>query len=40
MAAKSDGAAALLGLFTVGVCIVALFDPRFRKLCLNLLCRL
>jgi len=39
MAAKSDGAV-LFGLLTVGVCMVALFDPRFRKLCLNLLCRL
>jgi len=33
-------AAQLLGWFTLGVCALSLFDPRFRKACFGLLCRL
>jgi len=40
MTGKNEGLATLVGLITVGVCVAAIFDPRFRKLCLSLLCKL
>jgi len=40
MTDKNDNLATLVGLITVGVCVAAIFDPRFRKFCLGLLCKL
>jgi hypothetical protein len=40
MTAKNDALATLIGLLTVGVCVAAIFDPRFRKFCVGLLCKL
>jgi hypothetical protein len=40
MTRKNDGLATVMGLITVGVCVAAIFDPRFRKFCLSLLCKL
>jgi len=33
-------AAQLIGLLTLGVCIAAMFDPRLRRACFGLICRL
>jgi hypothetical protein len=40
MTEKNDGLATVIGLITVCVCVAAIFDPRFRKFCLGLLCKL
>jgi len=42
MAARSGGITAgqLLGLLTLGVCVAAIFDPRLRRLCFGLICKL
>lgn len=39
MARQDNGFAKLLALVTIGVCLAALVDPRFRKACISLLCR-
>jgi hypothetical protein len=40
MAAQDQDVAKLLAVVTFTICVAALFDPRFRKLCLSLLCKL
>jgi hypothetical protein len=37
---KEDDFAKLIGFLTIAACIAAMIDPRFRKLCLGLLCKL
>lgn len=38
--AKLSGAGFLFGAVTLFVCALALFDPRFRRACWGLLCKL
>jgi hypothetical protein len=38
--AQENDLTKLIGFLTVAACIAALIDPRFRKLCLGLLCKL
>jgi hypothetical protein len=38
--AHENGVTKLVGFLTIAACIAALVDPRFRKLCLGLLCKL
>ncbi len=38
--AKTNSAGTLLRLVTAAGCIAAIFNPRFRKACWSLLCRL
>lgn len=40
MATRKTQFGSLLGWVTFAVCALAIFDPRFRKACWNLLCRL
>jgi len=40
MVSTANSIAKALGVVAFVTCIVAVFDPRFRKLCLSLLCRL
>ncbi len=40
MAAQSNDLGKVLGWVTFGACVLAFFDPRFRKLCFSLLCKL
>lgn len=40
VAKLNNGAAELFALGIGVICVAAIFDPRFRKWCLNLLCRL
>lgn len=40
MASTANSIAKALGVVTLIICIAAVFDPRFRKLCQGLLCRL
>lgn len=37
---KANGVAGLIAFMTLAVCVAAIFDPRFRKACLSLLCKL
>lgn len=38
--ARGGNGGTIVGLLTLGVCLAALADPRFRKWCWSLLCRL
>ena len=40
MAAEANSFAKFMGLLTLAVCVTALVDPRVRKFCLSLLCKL
>lgn len=40
MAGKNDNLAMLIGLITLSVCVAAIFDPRLRKFCVSLFCKL
>ncbi len=39
MEANGKGFARFFGFVTLGLCALAVFDPRFRRACLGLLCR-
>jgi hypothetical protein len=40
MANRNTDLAKIMVLVTLAVCVAAVVDPRFRKLCFGLLCRL
>jgi hypothetical protein len=39
MAQRNASLVELLTLLTLGTCVLAVFDPRFRKACFGLLCK-
>ncbi len=40
MAGPNNTASQIMGLVTVGVCVLALFDKRFRDVCWSFICKL
>ena len=40
MTRPNSSASQIVGLVTVGVCLLALFDKRFRDVCISFICKL